>query len=243
MKFFILGDSWGVGQYQLSNGLLQPVPNTGIDHWLKQMGHTVTNISAGSASNFGQLRHAYWTLKENSDYDYIIWFYTEPFRDIIETVINDPEEAARQYPDFEISDFPECKYITEQNLHYAEMIYNEFSIPFVVVGGQCKLPKEIDDFVFCHHTVPNWAAELLDLDFEFPNYTWFSWSKFELIFKAFDINEKQFIIQEDSNLDAVNIILKKSKDSSKFPDNSHPGSEQFRQLAQTIMRKLNVRHT
>ena len=235
MKFFILGDSWGVGEYFLNNMVLQSVPNTGAGYWLESFGHSATNISAGSASNFGQLRHAYWTLKENNDYDYIIWFYTEPFRDIIETVINDPEEAKIQYPDFVPTDFPDCKYITHQNLKYAQMIYDEFSIPFIVVGGQCKVPNEINDFNFCYHKIQNWAAELLELDFEFPNYTWFSWQKFTEIFNHFGLSEKQFIIDQDQDLEKVKIILEKSKLSAKFPDNGHPGRQEFCGLALKIL--------
>jgi hypothetical protein len=103
MKFFILGDSWGVGEWTIdNNGIFKSIPNTGLDHWLREHAHSVTNISAGSAGNFGQLRHAYWTLDQHSDYDYIIWFHTECIRDIEEIVINDPSEAKIQYPEFNI---------------------------------------------------------------------------------------------------------------------------------------------
>ena len=89
MKFFILGDSWGVGEWTKKSGRFESIPNTGLDYHFTQLGHTVTNISAGSAGNFGQLRHAYWTLKENANYDYIIWFHTESMRDTILTKVND----------------------------------------------------------------------------------------------------------------------------------------------------------
>jgi hypothetical protein len=238
MKFFILGDSWGVGEWNKNDGMLTPVPDTGIDFWLKNLNHYCTNISSGSASNFGQLRHAYWTLEEDFDYDYIVWFYTEPFRDIIETVINDPEEAKIQYPDFDPSDFPRCDYITKQNLEYAQMIYNKFSIPFIVIGGQCRLPKKISDYSFCYKKINNWAAELLDIDFEFPEYTWFSWKKFEIIFDYFDISSKKFIIDEFENLNKVSIILEKSELSDKFPDDAHPGRDEFKNLAERVVDTL-----
>jgi hypothetical protein len=235
MKFFIFGDSWGVGEWRLQDGCHVSVPDTGIDHWLRNLGHHCTNVSVGSASNFGQLRNTYWTLKENSDYDYIIWFYTEPFRDIIETVINDPEEAKIQYPEFDSSDFPRCSYITQQNLQYAQMIYDEFKIPFVVIGGQCPLPDEINKHTFCRHQIKNWPAELLDLDFDFPEYTWFAWSKFRQIFAHFNLNEKNFVLSESENLDKVSVIVKKSNDSDQFPDNGHPGRAQFKNLSHRVL--------
>ena len=96
------------------------VPNTGLEFYLTQLGHTVTNISAGSASNFGQLRDAYWRLKDHSDYDYIIWFHTEPVRDIVETVIDDPVDGPIQYPLFKnIKNYADAlTYINETNLRY-----------------------------------------------------------------------------------------------------------------------------
>jgi len=114
MKFFILGDSWGVGEWTIKNSVFESVPNTGLDYHLTQLGHTVTNISAGSAGNFGQLRHAYWTLKEKSDYDYIIWFHTESMRDIEEIVIND----RRRGTDF-VKTFPEMQSWWEECAYHA----------------------------------------------------------------------------------------------------------------------------
>ena len=67
MKFFILGDSWGVGEWDKSTGIFESVPNSGLDYYLTQAGHTVMNIAQGSAGNFGQLRHAYWTLDQYCD--------------------------------------------------------------------------------------------------------------------------------------------------------------------------------
>jgi hypothetical protein len=56
MKFFILGDSWEVGGWIKINGIFESVPNTGLDHWLQENAHSVTNISAGSTGNFGQYK-------------------------------------------------------------------------------------------------------------------------------------------------------------------------------------------
>ena len=84
MKFFILGDSWGLGEWKFvdgiphESGIVKNVPDTSIEFYLSQHGHYVKNISAVSAGNFGQLRHAYWQLVENHRYDYIIWFHIEP---------------------------------------------------------------------------------------------------------------------------------------------------------------------
>jgi hypothetical protein len=236
MKFFILGDSWGVGEWTKKSGLFEPIPDTGVDYYLTQLGHTVTNISAGSAGNFGQLRHAYWTLKEKSDYDYIIWFHTESMRDIEEIVINDPSEGARYFPNFDISDWNSClNYLDLENYNCAQTIWNEFHIPFIVIGGQSPINPVICQFTFARYTITSWLAELLNLDFIPPKNTFFSWIKIKRILDHYKINERQFIKDNINSLDQADIVEKIANDSELFPDNSHPSSACFEQLAQRIL--------
>lgn len=236
MKFFIMGDSWGVGEWELENGKFKSIPDTGTDYHLQQLGHQVTNISAGSAGNFGQLRHAYWTLKNNSDYDYIIWFYTETMRDIQEIVINDPEEAKIQFPKFKMLLNLEdtISYMDRQNYQYAQSMYNEYQIPFIIIEGQSRLPQIINEFSFVAHVIP-WLKELLNLDFLPPSNTFFSWQKIQRILTHFNIDEKKFIIENLDELDKSKIIIELAKASKLFPDDAHPGSLCHKQLANRIV--------
>ena len=175
MKFFILGDSWGVGEWTKKSCRFESTPDTGLDYYLTQLGHTVTNISAGSAGNFGQLRHAYWTLKENSNYDYIIWFHTESMRDIEEILINQPDESQQYFPDFDISNFESgLDYLDFQNYKYAQTITDDYNIPFIVIGGQCPVNPVITQFSFAQYIIHSWLAELLELNFIPPKNTFFS---------------------------------------------------------------------
>jgi hypothetical protein len=236
MKFFILGDSWGVGEWIKKNGVFESVPNTGLDYYLSQLGHTVTNISAGSAGNFGQLRHAYWTLKEKSDYDYIIWFHTESMRDIEEILIKDPAEGQRYFPDFDISNFESgLDYIDFENYKYAQTIADEYNIPFIVIGGQYQVNPVIDQFSFAQHVIPSWLAELLELKFTPPKKYLLPWDKIKRILDHYNVDEKKFIVENIDQLDRGKEILKLFYKSPLFPDNGHPSSECFRQLAQRIL--------
>lgn len=236
MKFFILGDSWGVGEWTKKNGAFESVPNTGLDYYLSQLGHTVTNISAGSAGNFGQLRLAYWTLKEKSDYDYIVWFHTESMRDIEEIIINDPEEGQRYFPDFDIGNFESgLDYLDFENYKYAQTIADEYNIPFIVIGGQCTVNLIIDQFSFAKHTIPSWLAELLDLNFTPPKNIFFSWEKIKRILNHYGISEKEFVVENIDQLDRAKEIQELAIKSPLFPDNSHPSSDCFKQLAQRIL--------
>jgi hypothetical protein len=240
MKFFILGDSWGVGEWTKKSGIFESIPNTGLDYHLSQLGHTVTNISAGSAGNFGQLRHAYWTLKENSDYDYIVWFHTESMRDIEEILIQDPDEGQKYFPDFDISNFESgLDYLDFENYKYAQTITDEYKIPFIVIGGQCLVNPVIDQFSFAQHIIHSWLAELLNLNFTPPKNTFFSWDKIKRILNHYNIDEKEFIIDNMDQLDKSTQIKHLAKSSPKFPDSGHPSSDCFKQLAQRILKMLD----
>jgi hypothetical protein len=235
MKFFVLGDSWGVGEWKKINGQLESVPNTGIDYYLATQGHTVTNISAGSAGNFGQLRRAYWTLHDHSDYDYIIWFHTEAMRDIQEILINDPDEGRRQYPEFDSSNFDRgIEYIHLQNYCYAQKITNQYNIPFIVIAGQSSLNKQLQQFSFAQFTI-NWLKELLELDYDPPENTFYSWQKLEKIFKTYNIDSRQYIIDHFDELEKTQQILQLAKNNKKFPCGGHPSRQCFEQLANRII--------
>lgn len=241
MRFFILGDSWGVGEWQRPNGVFEPVPNTGLDFHLSQAGHTVTNVAQGSAGNFGQLRHTYWTLKENASYDYIIWFHTESIRDIEEILIADPDEGARHFPDFDISNWETgLDYLDHENYVYAQMIWEEFQIPFIVIGGQCSVNPLINKFSFAQHVITSWLAELLELDYVPPKNTFFSWGKIERILAHYNISTRQFIQENSESLDLADKICKIAKTSALFPDDGHPSSVCYQQLAHRIIKLIST---
>jgi len=237
MKFFILGDSWGRGEWQIVNSTnMEVVPNTGLDYYLQQMGHIVHNVSAGSACNFGQLRHTYWQLQENSNYDYIIWFHTEPVRDIVEHVINDHIDGPKQYPNFQnIKDFYEAtKYINDCNYKFAqETIYKEFKIPWIVIGGVGRLEDSIDDFEFAKYKIYSWPEELLNLDYKLPSNQ-MHWHRWEEVFSIFKYNKQQ-VLEE---LSAVANYQKLAKISPLFPDHMHVVRTEYEKLAHRILKLI-----
>ena len=240
MKFFILGDSWGVGEYCLVNKQYESIPDTGLDYYLKQHGHSVTNISAGSAGNFGQLRNAYWTLKNNSNYDYIIWFHTESMRDIQEIIINDPEESAIQFPKFNFQNFNSgLDYIDNQNYKYAQAIADEYQIPFIVIGGHSPVNPIINNFSFAKYTIFSWLAELLELTIVPPKNTFNSWEKIVKILEHYKLDQKKFIIDHLEELEKLKKIQDLAIQSPLFPDNTHPSTQCYNELANRIIKIIS----
>jgi hypothetical protein len=237
MKFFILGDSWGLGEYRRVDGKLELVPDTGLEFYLTQLGHSVTNISAGSASNFGQLRDAYWRLRDATDYDYIIWFHTEPIRDIVETVIDDPVDGPIQYSDFHnIKNYADAlTYINERNYAYAQdTIYNKFKIPFIVVGGVGRLEQSINKFSFAKYTIHSWMQELLNLNYELPRNQMI-WNRWHEVFDTFNYSDRQYVVEELESAEHYQGLLKQNP---LFPDDMHVIGSEYEKLAVRLLEMI-----
>ena len=157
-------------------------------------------------------------------------------RDIEEIVINDPDEGQKYFPDFDISNFESgLDYLDFENYKYAQTITDTYSIPFIVIGGQCPVNPAIYQFSFAQHIIHSWLAELLDLNFTPPKNTFFSWDKIKRILDHYKVNEKEFIVNNIDQLDRTKIIQIMAEKSPVFPDDAHPSSDCFKQLAQRIL--------
>jgi hypothetical protein len=88
-SFLLTGDSWGLGEWSQKDYSAQfpgfkswARTHPGLQHYLEQEGHQVTNISHGGQSNKVIANLLKLHLEAQSNYDYIIWFQTDPFRDL-----------------------------------------------------------------------------------------------------------------------------------------------------------------
>lgn len=241
MKFLIIGDSWGVGEWAWAkNNRLNPVPNTGVDYFLTGMGHTVTNLSAGSAANFGQLRNCRTHLEQHSDYDYIVWLHTEPVRDIADHVIDDEIDGPKQFPNFyNYHDFDHAmEYMSYCNYEFAQSIFDVYQIPFIVVGGLGKLYPSIKNFSFACCTINSWAQQILETATDIPHYILGRDREIqEFEHYDFSLESKIRAIEAGQQLDQM------FKQCDKFPDNIHPCREEFQKLANQLLEMINARPT
>jgi hypothetical protein len=242
MKFLIIGDSYGRGEYQSLNPYIPTqctfVPDTGLDYYLRQFGHSVTNWAVDADCNFGQLRHAYWTLKENSDFDYIVWFHTDPIRDVVEHVLHDPIDGPIQFPEFlQIDNFElAMQYINRQNYIYAQnMIYQEFQIPFIVIAGIGRLDDSIDQFEFAHYKIYCWAQEILNLDYPVSRHI-LKWWASNTVFENFDYDKQQLLVM----FEEADQYQKLLDESDLFPDNFHVCRDEYKKLAHRLLELLST---
>jgi hypothetical protein len=236
MKFLIIGDSWGIGEYKIDRQIMTAVPDTGIDYYLQQLNHTATNLSAGSACNFGQLRNARTHLDDIcNDYDYIIWFHTEPIRDVPDTIIDDEIDGPKQFPEFaKIKDFDQAmEYINYQNYKFAQSIFDQHKIPFITIGGVGRLSKSIDDFFFSKIKIYSWSQELLNCKLELP-VNFFSRVRLEETFEKFNFDQETVI----AHLELTRRAQEEFKKSDLFPDNAHVHRSEYKKLATRILTNL-----
>jgi hypothetical protein len=66
----------------------------------------------------------------------------------------------------------------------------------------------------------------------------FSWDKIKRILDHYNINERDFIVNNMEQLEKSKLIVKKALKSSKFPDNAHPSGECFCTLANRLVNLL-----
>jgi len=214
-RFFILGDSWAIGEYRYQDNTIVSLPNTGIGYYLEQLGHSVTNIAKGGASNYDQLLLAQSQL--TSDFDYVIWFHTETTRDII----------SRGYPKIDLYNFPQCMTdLKTANYNLAEQIYKQFQVPFIVVGCLSNLDETIETFEFAKIKIYSWLNEITESAYQLPS-NMHQDIMYDVLMHYENV-DKSYMNKELNQMKFVERELEKHKN---FTDGVHPCKECSKQLA------------
>lgn len=77
-RVLIAADSWGCGEWKVFG---REIAHLGLELYLTEYGCTVTNISVPACSNIDSINNIKNKLVDNT-YDIIIWFQTDPIRDL-----------------------------------------------------------------------------------------------------------------------------------------------------------------
>ena len=237
MRFLIIGDSWGCGEWRKvfitadqSPGpawskstnptewfISEPVPDTDISYYLRKMGHRAVNIAKGGDSNINQLLRLRQLLAVHDNFDYIIWFHTEPVRDY---VLNNFDDSIDHYkealPRDEGYDEIVEQWLTK-TYDMASEIYSSHLVPFVVIGGMTKLHPIIDRYPFARHKMMDWANDML-LEQVLPHPDNFGqYNKFADDFVDV-FNHDRFVKEADESLAWIQHCF----GNPRFPDWGHP---------------------
>jgi predicted TIM-barrel fold metal-dependent hydrolase len=165
-----------------------------------------------------------------------VWFHTEGVRDIDQIIMRDPVDAPQQFPRFELTyNYPAAlEYLALENYRYAQQIYAEFGIPFIIIGGQGPVAAGINNFDFYKHMIPSWTKQLLDMEFDPSLCTFVNWPQLEAIIAHHGLDLKRFMIDNMDEFDTVERTQQLQAASKLFPDGMHPSRNCYRDLAQVI---------
>jgi hypothetical protein len=78
-RILIAGDSWGCGEWAIFG---RKVAHLGLQTYLTEYGCEVTNVSVGGYSNKDSINSIKNKLISTYTCDSIIWFQTDPIRDL-----------------------------------------------------------------------------------------------------------------------------------------------------------------
>lgn len=200
--FLIAGDSWGCGEWGSDP---YEVKHTGLQHFLEQSGHEVKNISKGGNSNSGTFILLENSLQAEPVPDYIIWFQTDPLRDL------------RPYDNFKnIVTIEHMQAISKVRLYLTYKKLNNLGVKIYCIGGLSKLNiKLMKDYKNLIPMIPS-VKELCVPDHCHSNIAFSDWIKF--ISKEFQDFDELISIKHEFD----NFFENPSNKVFFWPDGVHP---------------------
>lgn len=165
MRILMIGDSWGWGEFDADSQKLHfgQLSHEGTSQYLLDIGHVVNNLCCPGDNNLRQLRFLEYELGKN-EYDIIIWFVTEPLRNVYEF---GPFPSSKDIWNYDYKLHKDYETILaiwfKLTFNNAQRIYDKFKIPFYLVGGICPIHPCIENYNFWidHY---NWGQDIINLD-------------------------------------------------------------------------------
>jgi len=168
-SFVISGDSWGCGEWCVNGPNGYGVVHNGLQQYLDETGHLTKNVAKGGSSNLDSVRRLKAELFIKSDYDYIIWFQTDPLRDLR------PYDKSRFVTFTKIDDMlTSCSML----LNVTYTLLNNIGVPVHCIGGLSKLNIELmKDYRNLIPMIPS-VKELYVPEHRHSNIAFSDWIKF-----------------------------------------------------------------
>ena len=161
VDLLIVGDSWAMGEWDWDNENRYACTHKGLEQYFLDAGCSVQNKSIGGASNSQSILTL--QLLDLNQYKSILWFQTDPLRDI-----TDSQLFLKEYNSFQ-------KVIEHQKelLNKTYLNLNSLEIEILCIGGCSKL--ELDLIKYYPNLTPIIPSvmEFLIPDFKHPEI-WFS---------------------------------------------------------------------
>ena len=151
-KFLIGGDSWGMGVWNDGADSDYKVVHPGLNQLLEEAGYTVHNCCMSNSSNTDSIRRLAALVKNcYVDGDIIIWFQSDPTRDLRGTDITTA-----------LLETGSPKQLVKQILRQNYQALNAINKPIYAVGGLCNIDTEVlRMYNNIHAFVPSWVYLLV----------------------------------------------------------------------------------
>jgi len=219
--FLIAGDSWGCGEWGHNP---YEVKHSGLQYFLEQSGHEVKNISKPGCSNKVSSSLLEDSLQTKPVPDYIIWFQTDPLRDL------------RPYDNFKnITSIEQMQLFAKARM---DMIYtklNNLGVKIYCIGGCYKLHSNISRFENLHALIPSVIELCLP---NFKHTLWFSdWIPF--------LSKNFLDFDELIEIKKINDNLGSDKESRQFfyPDGAHVNRLGHQLIFNVVCEQLKLSNT
>lgn len=229
----VIGDSWA-GNVPYSQGI--------FSHIFEPAGFSVINISAGGASNQGQLRKLETKcLSEDTTIDHVIWIYTEPARDFTEFVSldygDDTNARATSYPELTLTDFYyDLEYMQLRDFDQAERLCNLYSLRFIVIGGAGRLPENCHSQKHMSLLSHSWNQEICGLE----HMPWNCYPHHVAKMADFGRYNRGQVLEELEKINRLETFMKNRRDL--YSDGMHPSLHLYPLLGERIISHLKDAH-
>ena len=217
-NIIILGDSWGVPNYEYDE-IGGAKPEDHLEYILRRQGHSVQNFAQNGKGNLESIELALEYSRSNH-VGWVIWFHTEVLRDRYLVNMDQPYtiEALTQK-------------LAREIYKRFRQLRNSAECRSIVIGGQAPVLPLFEKTINVDLLITDWRSEILGQKMP-PIHSLCHLDLIEndLCKDSFEYKSK-LLKQHDRILRA----MKRSKD---FPDNAHPGAKPHRKLAKTIQKLI-----
>lgn len=270
-KITIIGDSLGCGEWSSKlgkslEGFYYREPTNkietdsvsyhevhpGVEHFLESDGHAVMNCSTGGSTNLTQLhfleqslmlrfpRHQFRFLNP----DLIIWFYTEPMRDMVIFYGDHYFKGSNMHKDYvdQIKNRIEIcgsdlKKINEEfikiSFENAERIYKSTKIPIILVEGLGMTHGIEKNYDIDLYKIENWVGRIVKSDVPMVVSSQIIEGLMEFMGQKFSTNQFEDLVSSSDK------FISKFINNLDFPDAGHPSRHKHEELTKEIYESIN----
>lgn len=223
MNIMLMGCSWGVPNY---NKLKGDPPETHTDFLLQDLGHTVYNCSQNGLGNLSSCDRAerlinyiaiskatlvldeWISLPQDQQIDLVIWFHTDPGRDI--NIISTANKSVN-------TQLEELTCIIYER--YA-LLFEQMKCKVAIIGACADVHPTIKNYIKYDYLLPSWQKELLGVGTNF----------FRIESGLRVPSNEDITLIENAN----QVLRAMEKNSTLFPDGGHPGKIAHKALVDTL---------